>query len=76
MANEQQKSTVGHGDWNTENPRKVGKRPPVGKISNRAPGRGKSIFSGAEIITPPTTDAYREGWERIYGNKEKEEGGL
>ena len=71
MANEPQKTPVGTGNWNEENPRKVAKRQPIGRVSNRAPGRGKSIFSGAEIISMPQNDAYREGWEKVYGEKDR-----
>jgi len=67
MANAPQKPAVGHGDWNTENPRKVAKREPIGRVSNRAPGRGKSIFSGAEIISQVQCPEYATGWELIFG---------
>lgn len=33
-------------------------------------------YHGTEIRTKVPTDAYRDGWERIYGQKQKQDSGL
>jgi len=27
--------------------------------------------TGAELVTPPATDKYRDGWDKIWGNKKE-----
>ena len=33
----------------------------------------KNEFTGDMIQSKPPTDAYKNGWERIFGNKQKQE---